>query len=636
MTPQGWRNPTGTAPPCRSTGPRRPPGYSQNHLKTQPVPTRQNYSTGAARSRTGAASPEGRGSSPRGSRLHRGPAAPPPPSPAPRRGAPPPQRPSAGRAWPGHRCRSRPGPRGGANKGRGAARRGPAQTSRHAAGAAGPDRHLLPAGPGPHSRGGSGAKHWHRPRAGGERRVLAAGGGATGRRGERDPASGGGGGPGASPRRRRGGGRGPPPPLTEAGVDAGDLRHGPAEAGVRSPVRRRPRCRPRPQDARARDAGAADWSRRGAGPARARPRPAVTRQVAGLRPRLPGDEPGGSGAAGRVRGLAGPETSLPPRGGQHRGRRCSAEERGQRYRGGPPLPHGRTLRAGGGGKPGARQRARRPAASLSQDGGGGGARRPRYLAASRRGGRPARRQHGGSSPGARPTWRRAAPARRAGPAALPLPAAPSGTGRRRQRGPGPGGGAAPRPAAFLSSRWAPGMSFSLKMLPCKKRRAAAGPQSPREDGELPGADGGSPAKVAPAARAGGPSSSGPGVWRGPGEPSLKGGRRPLVRPAPGPAPEAPGAKEACGAAPLPEGRGSPEAAAAEGKCEGGPAQGGLHGPLPAAPRRGRRREPSWACLYKASPLGAWLWWCVFFFSEVFQVSRRLVRKVWGGFPPLNR
>ncbi|XP_054038934.1 GON-4-like protein isoform X2 [Rissa tridactyla] len=117
-----------------------------------------------------------------------------------------------------------------------------------------------------------------------------------------------------------------------------------------------------------------------------------------------------------------------------------------------------------------------------------------------------------------------------------------------------------------------GMSLSLKMLPCKKRRAAvAGPQSPREDGELPGAagsssvvaaDGGFPAKPAPAARTGGgPPSSGPGVWRGPGEASLKGGRRPPGRPGPGPAQEAAGAKEASAAAPLPEGRGSPEAAA---------------------------------------------------------------------------
>ncbi|XP_052651411.1 GON-4-like protein isoform X2 [Harpia harpyja] len=123
------------------------------------------------------------------------------------------------------------------------------------------------------------------------------------------------------------------------------------------------------------------------------------------------------------------------------------------------------------------------------------------------------------------------------------------------------------------------MSLSLKMLPCKKRRAAvAGPQSPRErggaeeDAELPGAcgssvagaaDGGSSAKLAPAARAGGPYS-GPGVWRGPGEGLLKGGKRPPARAAQGSGQEAPGAKEACAAAQLPEGLASPEAVA-EGK-----------------------------------------------------------------------
>ncbi|XP_057254212.1 GON-4-like protein [Pezoporus wallicus] len=104
------------------------------------------------------------------------------------------------------------------------------------------------------------------------------------------------------------------------------------------------------------------------------------------------------------------------------------------------------------------------------------------------------------------------------------------------------------------------MALSLKMLPCKKRRAAvAGPQSPRDDGDLPGSssssscsDGGSSAKpaAAAAARAGALPSAGPGVWRGPGEASLKGGKRP-------------GPKEAC--AQLPEGLGAPGAAAAEGK-----------------------------------------------------------------------
>uniref|UniRef100_A0A8C3JZU1 GON-4-like protein n=1 Tax=Calidris pygmaea TaxID=425635 RepID=A0A8C3JZU1_9CHAR len=67
------------------------------------------------------------------------------------------------------------------------------------------------------------------------------------------------------------------------------------------------------------------------------------------------------------------------------------------------------------------------------------------------------------------------------------------------------------------------------MLPCKKRRAAvAGPQSPREDGELPGTAAaassssssagavaaGFPAKPAPAGRAGGPPSFGPGEQDG--------------------------------------------------------------------------------------------------------------------------
>ncbi|XP_052651414.1 GON-4-like protein isoform X5 [Harpia harpyja] len=145
--------------------------------------------------------------------------------------------------------------------------------------------------------------------------------------------------------------------------------------------------------------------------------------------------------------------------------------------------------------------------------------------------------------------------------------------------------AVPRPRArptwgvVPARRVRAGMSLSLKMLPCKKRRAAvAGPQSPRErggaeeDAELPGAcgssvagaaDGGSSAKLAPAARAGGPYS-GPGVWRGPGEGLLKGGKRPPARAAQGSGQEAPGAKEACAAAQLPEGLASPEAVA-EGK-----------------------------------------------------------------------
>ncbi|XP_054662036.1 GON-4-like protein isoform X5 [Grus americana] len=176
---------------------------------------------------------------------------------------------------------------------------------------------------------------------------------------------------------------------------------------------------------------------------------------------------------------------------------------------------------------------------------------------------PARRMLAARDAGAA-DWSRcgAGPARRPGP---PLP---------RQ----PAAGPAPQPPGGDSV--GAGMSLSLKMLPCKKRRAVvAGSQSPRErvgageDGELPGAggsssagaaDGGSSAKLPPAARAGGPPSAGPGVWRGPGEASLKGGKRPPARTAPGSGQEAPGAKEACAAAQLPEGRGSPEAVA-EGK-----------------------------------------------------------------------
>ncbi|XP_064331436.1 GON-4-like protein isoform X2 [Phalacrocorax carbo] len=177
---------------------------------------------------------------------------------------------------------------------------------------------------------------------------------------------------------------------------------------------------------------------------------------------------------------------------------------------------------------------------------------------------PARRMLAARDAGAA-DWSRcgAGPARRPGP---PLP---------RQ----PAAGPAPRPPGGDSV--GAGMSLSLKMLPCKKRRAAvAGPQSPRErggageDGELPGAggpssagaaDGGSSAKLAPAARAGGPPSSGPGVWRGPGEAPLKGGKRPLARAAPGSGQEVLGAKEACAAVQLPEGVRSPEAVA-EGKA----------------------------------------------------------------------
>ncbi|XP_054035102.1 translation initiation factor IF-2-like [Dryobates pubescens] len=141
------------------------------------------------------------------------------------------------------------------------------------------------------------------------------------------------------------------------------------------------------------------------------------------------------------------------------------------------------------------------------------------------------------------------------------------------------------------------MSLSLKMLPCKKRRAAAaGPQSPRErgaageDGEPSGAagssssgaadGGGSSAKPLPAARAGAPLAAGPGVSRGAVEASLKGGKRPPGRAAPGAGQEA--TTDVCAAAQVPEGRGSPEAVA-EGKSLRRPS--GLGFVL--RPRRGR-------------------------------------------------
>uniref|UniRef100_A0A8B9CV04 Myb-like domain-containing protein n=1 Tax=Anser brachyrhynchus TaxID=132585 RepID=A0A8B9CV04_9AVES len=112
------------------------------------------------------------------------------------------------------------------------------------------------------------------------------------------------------------------------------------------------------------------------------------------------------------------------------------------------------------------------------------------------------------------------------------------------------------------------MSLSLKMLPCKKRRAAvAGLQSPRErggageDGEQPGGvsvagavDGSSPVKPAAGRAAGLPP--GPGSWRGPGEAFLKSGKRLPAKAAPGSGEESadgrPGAKDPCSAAELAE------------------------------------------------------------------------------------
>ncbi|XP_065713797.1 GON-4-like protein isoform X2 [Patagioenas fasciata] len=126
------------------------------------------------------------------------------------------------------------------------------------------------------------------------------------------------------------------------------------------------------------------------------------------------------------------------------------------------------------------------------------------------------------------------------------------------------------------------MSLSLKMLPCKKRRAAAaGPQSPREDGELPAAaspsagapDGGSSAKAAPAARA--------GVWKVPGEAALK-------RP-PGSAPEAPGAREACAGPRGPDAPADGKAPKPFAEAEGAPQRDphpAEHDPAAEAPPRG--------------------------------------------------
>lgn len=106
------------------------------------------------------------------------------------------------------------------------------------------------------------------------------------------------------------------------------------------------------------------------------------------------------------------------------------------------------------------------------------------------------------------------------------------------------------PSGARAAPGGPAMAMALKMLPCKKRRAAAaGPPSPRErgeDAELPGgsgaADGGGSARPA---------------GRGPGEASPKSGRKPPVRAALSPGPE------------LPAGPGSPAAAAAEGTVRGG-------------------------------------------------------------------
>ncbi|XP_075580698.1 LOW QUALITY PROTEIN: uncharacterized protein LOC142595745 [Pelecanus crispus] len=260
-----------------------------------------------------------------------------------------------------------------------------------------------------------------------------------------------------------------------------------------------------------------------------------------------------------------------------------------------PPPTGRPSGAAGAG---GRSWGSGRGASPSKDG-GGRARRPRRPAPSRRGWRPPRRQDGGGRPGTRAAWRRRLRGGRA-------PRRFRFLRSERDGAAGPGR-RCPAASRFPVLQVGAGMSLSLKMLPCKKRRAAvAGPQSPRErgeDGELPGAsgsssagaaDGGSSAKLAPAARAGGPPSAGPGVWRGPGEASLKGGKRSPARAAPGCAQEAPGAREACAAAQLPEGLRSPDALA-EGKrvrwprrcLTGGPPAAARSCPRPGSGPRAR-------------------------------------------------
>lgn len=146
-----------------------------------------------------------------------------------------------------------------------------------------------------------------------------------------------------------------------------------------------------PDAAQAPPGGPVRPSRASRRPAPPRGRPAVTRQVSALRPRLQGEEPGGSGAcawAGRASDAA------PAVRGRARGRWAQPWSAGSSTEQAllPSLPQGKTLRwwrrrGGGGceaGAAGVKQRARRPAASPNKDGGGraGRARRP---ASSRRG-----------------------------------------------------------------------------------------------------------------------------------------------------------------------------------------------------------------------------------------------------------
>lgn len=70
------------------------------------------------------------------------------------------------------------------------------------------------------------------------------------------------------------------------------------------------------------------------------------------------------------------------------------------------------------------------------------------------------------------------------------------------------------------------MALSLKMLPCKKRRAAAaGPHSPRERSGS-GEDGEPPPPQPPPPPAAVSSATSAAVWRTPAEALPRGGRRP--------------------------------------------------------------------------------------------------------------
>lgn len=89
------------------------------------------------------------------------------------------------------------------------------------------------------------------------------------------------------------------------------------------------------------------------------------------------------------------------------------------------------------------------------------------------------------------------------------------------------------------------MALSLKMLPCKKRRAAAaGPHSPRERSGS-GEDGEPPPPQQPPPPAAASSAVAAAVWRTPAEALPRGGRRPPQEGNEG----RPGAAEPCAAPP---------------------------------------------------------------------------------------